>query len=602
MSRLQGGSLGARPTRSVSSFLPAPRSARAASAATTARSRPRHTLALTLTLCGALGAALSGCSSPQYGNSCVIPDNASETERAEALARCRGSITDHYWPQGARKEVDILFVIDNSPSMSPKQQALSAQIPNFIRGIESLNVNYHVGIVTTDVGSTTSPSSPWGGSVGSCNTFAGDDGKLQAVPCTDRQDLTAQAKNACAALCPDPRFVPTSSQRFISKIDGVTNVPRSLEPDPKTGQMVDQGPARAFQCMALVGDAGCGIEAPLEAAMRALDGHSTENKDFLRPNSLLAVIFITDEDDCSVQLARRNENAPVMRSCDPTQPDSYDCYNIDFRCLARSSQCDQTLLTPGQKSNCKERPGSYLEPVDKYYKFLSAVRPGEDKLVVSGIWTKPSLLAGGKLVVSGDANSTPSLNRAPGTDASCAYSKDQQVFGQAQHRLSKFASMFGTTTVNGKTEPAVPELSICDIDTYDQALTKIRDAIAVRLQPWCLGAVPKTSATGQPTCLVGDVDEKTPNATPDVLFPSCSATCCSGWAAAQEPTAKDPGIQAACAGETTEACYCAVTSAVGTCASSKNGVVVPPVIGGVWRRGGAEPPVGKVASFRCASQ
>jgi hypothetical protein len=550
-------------------------------------------------LSGAL--ALSGCSSPQYGNSCPIPDNASETERAAALARCQGSITDHYWPQAARKDVDILFVIDNSPSMSPKQQALSAQIPSFIRGIEALNVNYHVGIVTTDIGSTTSASTPWSGSVGSCNTFYGDDGKLQAVPCTDRQDLSPQAKNACATLCPDPRFVPTGGQRFISKIDGVTNVPKSLELDARTGQMVDQGPAHAFQCMALVGDAGCGIEAPLEAARRALDGHTIENRDFLRSNSLLTVIFITDEDDCSVQLARRNENNPFTRHCDPTQPDSYDCYNIDFRCVARSTQCDQAMLTPGQKTNCKERPGNYLEPVEKYYRFLSELRPTNPPLV-SGIWTKPSLLGGGRLVVSGDASSTPSLNRAPGGEASCAYSRDQQVFGQAQHRLSKFASLFGTTTVGGKTEPAVPELSICDIDTYDQALEKIRQAIAERLKPWCLGAVPKTSPTGQPICLVGDVDQTTPNGTPDVLFPSCSATCCSAWAGAQEPTAKDPGIRAACAGETAEACYCAVTSTVGTCGSTTNGVVVPPVVGGVWRRGGAEPPSGKVASFRCASQ
>ena len=46
-----------------------------------------------------------------------------------------------------------------------------------------------------------------------------------------------------------------------------------MELDPMSGKMVDRGPIHAFQCMALVGDSGCGIEGQLEASMRALDGH-----------------------------------------------------------------------------------------------------------------------------------------------------------------------------------------------------------------------------------------------------------------------------------------------------------------------------------------
>jgi hypothetical protein len=545
---------------------------------------------------GALGAlclsalGAPACSSPQYGNTCPVPENATEAQAAEALARCY-STEDSGLVSDRLPDVDILFVIDNSPSMAPKQQALSANINRFIAGIENLKINYHLGIVTTDVGTTQRPGEIWSsGNIGSCNSYAGDDGALQAIPCTARKDLQADAKNACASLCPDPGFVPSGGQRYISKIDGKTNVPQALIPDPKTGQMIDEGPSRAFRCMALVGDVGCGVESPLEAAKRALDGHLSSNSGFLRPNSVLAIIFITDEDDCSVQLGRRSENSPLTRSCDPSQPDSFDCYDIDFRCLARSTQCDQTLLTPGTKTNCKERPDSYLEPVSKYHKFFSELRP-KSRLAVAGIWTLPSLQGGGKLVVSGDPNLTQSLQRAKGADASCMYAPSMgAVFGQAQHRLSSFASLFGKDASG--MQPEVAELSICNIDGYAQALDEIGERVVRKLKP-CLDAVPKTNAAGTPICLVGDVDAETPNASPSVAFPACSTSCCKAWGASGEPSLKDPTIQAACSKESAEACYCAVPSTAGVCEKT---------VLGVWRRNAGDPPPGKVTPFRCAAQ
>ena len=83
-----------------------------------------------------------------------------------------------------------------------------------------------------------------------------DDGVLQSAACDSRTDVTSEAKNACASLCPDDKYVPNDGHRFISKVDGVTNVPKAEELDPMTGKMVDRGPINAFQCMALVGDGG----------------------------------------------------------------------------------------------------------------------------------------------------------------------------------------------------------------------------------------------------------------------------------------------------------------------------------------------------------
>ncbi len=546
---------------------------------------------------GSLGGSLAGlgfvlatgtCASPQVGNPCPTPDNATPAQRSAALAKCRAQVGDMVVDARVKKDVDILFLIDNSPSMSPKQKALAKNIPLFIQKIDETGANYHVGIATSDVGSDVAPGQLWGGNIGKCDTFEGDDGVLQAVACDSRTDVTSDAKNACTTLCPDDKFVPNDGHRFISKVEGVTNVPVSMELDPMSGKMVDRGPIHAFQCMALVGDSGCGIEGQLEASMRALDGHRSENSGFLRSNSVLAVIYITDEDDCSVQAAKRDQNNPTTRDCDPSQPDSYDCYNVDFRCLARSIQCNESTLLPGTKNNCKERQNNYLESLDKYYKFFSKLRPAS-KLLVSGIWTLPSILNGGHFEVARGSGgmTTPFLNRAPGGGASCTYAADAAVFGQAQFRLSNFAKLFGKESDG---TPSALEVSICDIDNYPTALDKIAKAIQKRILASCLPIVPKVE-DGEPVCAVGDVDENSPSGSPDVTFPTCSSKCCDAWASSSMPTAADPNIATQCAGETADACYCAVKSTVGQCADT--------VVAGVWRKGNAMPPPGKVVNFRC---
>ncbi len=368
-------------------------------------------------------------------------------------------------------KVDLLLVIDNSPSMSPKQKALGNNIGRLTRLLQQLDIDYHVGIISTDVGTNTAPGTPWGG-IGACDTYEGDDGVMQSAACTARTTTSSEARAACAALCPDSKFVPTDGLRYITSSGGVTNVPAALEVDPMTGKTVDTGPEKALRCMGMIGDSGCGIESPLEALKRALDGHRSENSGFLRPDALLTVLVITDEDDCSVQLARRSENSPFTHDCDPTSPDAFDCYNLDYRCLARSVQCDQTMLTPGDKTNCQERPGNYLESVDKYVTFLGTLRPA-GRLVVSGIWTRPAVTEGGKVQITrmSGGTTTPFLNRASGTGASCAYASDTTIIGQAQLRLSSFASKL----------PGSLQSSVCDIDKYSMALDGVVQAIRTKL-------------------------------------------------------------------------------------------------------------------------
>src|SRR6185295_10905021 len=58
----------------------------------------------------------------------------------------------------------------------------------------------------------------------------------------------------------------------------------------------------AFTCIAALGDQGCGFEGQLKSVRWALDPLNVPpgNEGFLRPDAFLAVILITNEDDCSV--------------------------------------------------------------------------------------------------------------------------------------------------------------------------------------------------------------------------------------------------------------------------------------------------------------
>lgn len=562
----------------------------------------------------AVATSIGACASPDVGVPCPVPPGASPAQMLAAKQSCYGGTVPKVVDTRLRKDVDILFVIDNSPSMSPKQKVLATAIPQFIQTIDATGANYQVGIVTTDLGYNPMPGlenkKPWN-TIGACNTYVGDDGVLQNTPCTNRTDsnklpLMGEAATACSSLCPDPRFVPANGARFISKVDGISNVP------VKMVNGVDVGPQQAFQCMALVGDVGCGVEQQLESAKRALDNHRQDNAGFNRGSSVLAVIFITDEDDCSVDLMQRaflDPSTPGVgtSACDINNPNAAinpACFNVDYRCIARDLGCKEALNTVGTKTNCAERQDSVLYSIDKYANFFASLP--NPNLVIAGIWT-PTLLDNlsgdpakdGRLYVEKVQNQTDSagLNRGVKTNAAC-YNPDPTLttdtakgfFGQAQVRLSTFIRRFKST---GTTEN-----SICDANNYPKALQVIANNIINSFQVDCISPAPKT-VNGNPECVVGYVDASNQKATPDTLLPVCSAKCCDYFATDPTPNAaNDPNLSpnphlvaemAACSADPD--CYCAVPSQV-NCA---NGVVA-----GLWRKGNAPAPSGKVVNFQCA--
>ena len=95
-----------------------------------------------------------------------------------------------------------------------------------------------------------------------------------------------------------------------------------------------------FSCIAALGETGCGFEHQFAAILRALgaDGQRApaENQGFLRPDAYLAIVMLTNEDDCSetpgVKLFDTASNTTLASQFGPP---------ANFRCNEFGHMCDR---------------------------------------------------------------------------------------------------------------------------------------------------------------------------------------------------------------------------------------------------------------------
>jgi hypothetical protein len=120
----------------------------------------------------------------------------------------------------------------------------------------------------------------------------------------------------------------------------------------------------ALTCMSAVGTCGCGFEHSLESLYQAV---TTSNPGFVRDDALLAIVFLTDEDDCSA--------APDTDLFDPSA-DQYGPFG-SFRCTQFGVTCDGDITQGGTFANCRPIPGGgKLFDVSRYTRLLTADRAG----------------------------------------------------------------------------------------------------------------------------------------------------------------------------------------------------------------------------------
>ncbi|HEY3357008.1 MAG TPA: hypothetical protein VGQ83_27405 [Polyangia bacterium] len=374
-------------------------------------------------------------------------------------------VTPNTFNQSLNNKADILFMIDNSNSMEPKQTSLKQYFPNFMQPLAGLPVkpDLHIGVVTSDLGAGqyTPPS---------CNTIGGSQGILQnaanGTTCT-----TAHLNNAA------DRFL-------IYRPNSTGGVETNF-----TGDVAD-----AFTCYASVGINGCGFEHQLATVRAALEGCESDagckqhqNANFFRKDAYLAVIYLTDEDDCSGPT-----NSQLF---DPTQTSlnsvlgpltSYRCFEFGNLCGGVDPGRQQGPRQDCQPGNKDTNPLHQLTPVEDFASQLKGLKPQDPRMVyVSVIAAPPSPVAIG-LDAQGYPDLQPSCTGAIGS-------------GDPGIRLTKFVAQFDSDRGSF--------ISICAQD-LKAAMEKIANELAQILGRQCLSAPLKDKDTAtdglQPDCVVED--------------------------------------------------------------------------------------------------
>jgi len=377
------------------------------------------------------GVGGNGGSAASGTNATTSATGGSNSGGGTAGAGPVGEVTSVPLAGGETEQVDLLFVVDNSISMADKQELFQTGVPTLVerlinpvcvsladpddvalvaapstacpsgfeREFEPLT-DVHVGIISTSLGAH-------GGSV-----------------CSPEESSWNESKNDRGRLLPSVR--PDSDLASYQDLGFLAWDPGSSKNPPgetDVGELVT-----AFQSHVMAaGEVGCGYEAPLESWYRFLVDPAPpldivrednvarpatdENGDiivddvvlaqraaFLRPDSVVAIIMLTDENDCSVvdsgmgfltslqalnggawtmpavtAACEGDPNDPCCRSCalgEGLPPAGCEALSADPGCLAgRPANSDALNL---RCYNQKQRFGfDLLYPVERYIDALS---------------------------------------------------------------------------------------------------------------------------------------------------------------------------------------------------------------------------------------
>lgn len=377
------------------------------------------------------------------------------------------------------RDLDLLFVIDNSGSTTDKQARLAASFPQMIDVLSQLDgglPNLHIGVVTSDLGTSASTGASTL-SVPGCDEV-GDEGLLQP--------------GTSGAL--DGTFI-------IDADDGAGGRTRNY-----TGELRD-----VFAGIAQVGDLGCGFEQHLAATRRALTNPA--NAGFIRPEASLGIVIIADEDDCSV---RDPAFFSVDTDDDPRQ---------SFRCTRHGVTCDAELDTVGPKSRCAPREDSLLiEGVQPFVDAVLAVKPDPRMVMVAGVVGDLEPFAIEQRDIDGSGE--PQLALAH----SCVFDGPHgpEVADPAV-RLAAFVDAF---------HPRSTLTSICS-DDLTAPLVTIGESAKQMMGDPCLDTTQLADASPdpgvQPACEVVDVRDAAPDAPREL--PPCTAGATDCFELVPDPAA-----------------------------------------------------------------
>jgi hypothetical protein len=305
--------------------------------------------------------------------------------------------------------VDILFVVDNSGSMAGEQSQLGTSFASFYSVLNDIGGNYHIALVTTGI------SSPGCKQCSVTNTLSCIN--MNEAGTSDIENGQFQYRRGHITwngTTPVFDFLYDETCRVVTS-DNLTCF---------------YDPSADGRGTVLVGINGCGYERGLEAMKQALSSDllNGNNNNFLRNDSSLAVIIVSDEDDCGV----------VGSVSELGGKDSY-CYH--------AAKGD---ISP-------EGNWTSLPPVENYHEFLLRLKGNHKSMVkfaaIVGL-SDPANVDSTTITFDGDDKVNPVCSTCGFTDRLCSampgtrYRDLYKAFGQYGFIDTICKNDFSTTMEN----------------------------------------------------------------------------------------------------------------------------------------------------------
>lgn len=212
------------------------------------------------------------------------------------------------------REVDLVFVINNSPSMAAHQSRIAANLSRFRQLFHARDLDYRIGVLTTD--------------------FVGMDPQLPP----DKQRLFKEVRSLQFDKTGNPvldnRKRPKQVNKRVASNGALVTLPVMDQP-----WVTPQTPDTVFAELVKVGTNGDSNRTAFTSVYNFVASYYNKQHAFLRPDATTIVVFFMDEEETRMAVWKEQKDGPPTAEWieNGKLPDLLDQYN------AHNPQARQTL-------------------------------------------------------------------------------------------------------------------------------------------------------------------------------------------------------------------------------------------------------------------
>jgi hypothetical protein len=212
------------------------------------------------------------------------------------------------------REVDLVFVINNSPSMAAHQSRIAANLSRFRQLFHTRDLDYRIGVLTTD--------------------FVNADPSRRP----DDQHYFKEVRSIELDRAGNPVLDSRGREKSVTKRVASNGTLVTL-PVLDHPWITPRTPDRIFAELVKVGTNGDSNRTAFTSVYNFVVGYYNKQHAFLRPDATTIVVFFMDEEETRMALWKEQRNGPPQAEWieNGKLPDLIDDYN------ARSPQKRQTL-------------------------------------------------------------------------------------------------------------------------------------------------------------------------------------------------------------------------------------------------------------------